>query len=149
IRPQQPVLPDRQVLGQFQQGAARSGVRTCAETKTSSISRFGESGSARVRNRAPALRRRGRRAADWKSMNDYLQLLQTYFPYVAKGSTITLQLTIVQLLGSLALGLLTTCAKLANLRMLRVVATLYIELIRATPALLQLFIIYFGLASFG
>ncbi len=82
-------------------------------------------------------------------MNDYLQLLQTYFPYVAKGATITLQLTIVALLGSVALGLLTTFAKLANLRLLRVVATIYIELIRATPALLQLFIIYFGLTSFG
>jgi len=82
-------------------------------------------------------------------MNDYLQLLQTYFPYVAKGVTITLQLTIVALLGSVASGLLTTFAKLANLRLLRVVATIYIELIRATPALLQLFIIYFGLTSFG
>ncbi len=82
-------------------------------------------------------------------MNDYLQLLQTYFPYVAKGVTITLQLTIVALLGSVALGLLTTFAKLANLRLLRVVATIYIEMIRATPALLQLFIIYFGLTSFG
>lgn len=82
-------------------------------------------------------------------MNDYLQLLQTYFPYVAKGATITLQLTIVALLGSVALGLLTTFAKLANLRLLRVVATIYIEMIRATPALLQLFIIYFGLTSFG
>lgn len=82
-------------------------------------------------------------------MSDYLQLVQTYFPYVAKGASITIQLTIVALLGSVALGLLTTFAKLANLRLLRIVASIYIELIRATPALLQLFIIYFGLTSFG
>ncbi len=82
-------------------------------------------------------------------MSDYLQLVQTYFPYVAKGASITIQLTVVALLGSVALGLLTTFAKLANLRLLRIVATIYIELIRATPALLQLFIIYFGLTSFG
>lgn len=82
-------------------------------------------------------------------MSDYLQLVQTYFPYVAKGASITIQLTVVALLGSVALGLLTTFAKLANLRPLRIVATIYIELIRATPALLQLFIIYFGLTSFG
>lgn len=82
-------------------------------------------------------------------MSDYLQLVQTYFPYVAKGASITIQLTVVALLGSVALGLLTTFAKLANLRLLRIVASIYIELIRATPALLQLFIIYFGLTSFG
>lgn len=82
-------------------------------------------------------------------MNDYIQLLQAYFPYIAKGAIITIELTLVALIGSVLIGLLTTFAKLSSVRSLRFVAGVYIELIRATPALLQLFIIYFGLTSFG
>ena len=82
-------------------------------------------------------------------MNDYLQLLQTYFPYIAKGAIVTLELTVFSLIGSVVIGLLATFAKMSGIRVLGYVAGIYIELIRATPALLQLFIIYFGLTSFG
>lgn len=82
-------------------------------------------------------------------MHDYIQLLQTYFPYIAKGAIVTLELTVFSLLGSVVVGLITTFAKLSNLRLVGAMAGIYIELIRATPALLQLFIIYFGLTSFG
>lgn len=82
-------------------------------------------------------------------MNDYLELLQTYFPYIAKGAIITIELTVVSLIGSVILGLTTTFAKMTGLRLVGFIADAYVELIRATPALLQLFIIYFGLTSFG
>nr|WP_180883059.1 amino acid ABC transporter permease [Mesorhizobium loti] len=82
-------------------------------------------------------------------MNDYVQLLQAYFPYIAKGAIVTIELTLVALIGSVLIGLVTTFAKLSSVRPLSFVAGVYIELIRATPALLQLFIIYFGLTSFG
>lgn len=82
-------------------------------------------------------------------MNDYLQLLEAYFPYIAKGAVVTIELTLVALIGSVLIGLMTTFAKLSTLRPLSFLAGVYIELIRATPALLQLFIIYFGLTSFG
>ncbi|PLP55649.1 amino acid ABC transporter permease [Mesorhizobium loti] len=86
---------------------------------------------------------------DRMSMNDYVQLLQAYFPYIAKGAIVTIELTLVALIGSVLIGLVTTFAKLSSVRPLSFVAGVYIELIRATPALLQLFIIYFGLTSFG
>ena len=51
----------------------------------------------------------------------------------------------VALAGGLALALLAA----SPLRLLRVPAWAYIELMRGTPALTQLFIIYFGLADLG
>jgi polar amino acid transport system permease protein len=66
-----------------------------------------------------------------------------------KGAIVTIELTAVALAGSVLLGLLLAVARLGHVRWLRAVAGIYIELIRATPALLQLFIIYFGLTSFN
>lgn len=82
-------------------------------------------------------------------MDNYFQLLQVYFPYILKGAIITIELTVLSLIGSVILGLLATFAKMSGNRILGYIAGIYIEIIRATPALLQLFIIYFGLSSFG
>lgn len=79
----------------------------------------------------------------------FIDLAQRYFPYILKGAIVTIELTAVALAGSIVLGLLLAIARLGSLRWLRAVAGVYIELIRATPALLQLFIIYFGLTSFN
>ncbi len=82
-------------------------------------------------------------------MLDFIDLAQRYFPYIARGAIVTLELTAVALAGSVVLGLLLAIARLTHIAWLRSVAGVYIELIRATPALLQLFIIYFGLTTYG
>src|SRR5271166_2018468 len=57
------------------------------------------------------------------------------------------------MLGALAvaltLGLALALLKLARARLLRAIASIYIEILRGTPALTQLFIIYFGLSDLG
>ncbi|MBL8582653.1 MAG: ABC transporter permease subunit, partial [Rhizobiaceae bacterium] len=82
-------------------------------------------------------------------MTDFLELANRYFPYILRGAVITLELTLVALAGSIAIGLVVAFARMSPARWLRAPAIVYIEIIRATPALLQLFIIYFGLTSFG
>jgi polar amino acid transport system permease protein len=82
-------------------------------------------------------------------MADFFELARQYFPYVLSGAIVTLQLTALALLGSVVLGLLIAFARLSGMRWLRFIAATYIEVIRAMPALLQLFIIYFGLTSFS
>ncbi len=82
-------------------------------------------------------------------MLDFIDLARHYFPYIARGAVVTLELTAVALAGSVVLGLLLAIARLTHIAWLRGIAGVYIELIRATPALLQLFIIYFGLTTFG
>jgi len=82
-------------------------------------------------------------------MADFFELARQYFPYVLSGAVVTLQLTALALFGSVVFGLLIAFARLSGLRWLRFIAATYIEVIRAMPALLQLFIIYFGLTSFS
>jgi His/Glu/Gln/Arg/opine family amino acid ABC transporter permease subunit len=82
-------------------------------------------------------------------MMDFLSFAETYLPYVARGIIVTVELTLLSLAGSLALGLIGALAKGSGRRWLAVLATTYVEVLRGTPALLQIFVIYFGLASYG
>jgi His/Glu/Gln/Arg/opine family amino acid ABC transporter permease subunit len=82
-------------------------------------------------------------------MMDFLSFAATYLPYVARGIVVTVELTLLSLAGSLVLGLLAALAKGSKRRWLAVLATAYVEVLRGTPALLQIFVIYFGLASYG
>jgi polar amino acid transport system permease protein len=82
-------------------------------------------------------------------MTDFIALASRYFPYILRGAIVTIELTLVALAGSVAIGLIVAFARMSSNRWLKSPAVVYIELIRATPALLQLFIIYFGLTSFG
>src|SRR5215472_11242518 len=82
-------------------------------------------------------------------MMNFLSFAATYFPYVARGIVVTVELTLLSLAGSLALGLLGALAKGSKRRWMAVIAVAYVEVLRGTPALLQIFVIYFGLASYG
>ncbi|HEY1997263.1 amino acid ABC transporter permease [Paraburkholderia sp.] len=72
-----------------------------------------------------------------------------YMPALLKGAMTSLALTLCIMLISLPLGLLIALAKIGRSRIMRTLASIYIEVIRGTPALLQLFYIYFVLPSFG
>jgi His/Glu/Gln/Arg/opine family amino acid ABC transporter permease subunit len=74
----------------------------------------------------------------------------SYFLTVLLGAAGT---TVKVMLGALAvalcLGLVVALLKLARLAPLRIIANCYIEVMRGTPAITQLFIIYFGLSDLG
>ncbi len=72
-----------------------------------------------------------------------------YLPELARGALISVELTICVMLLSLVFGLLLAVGKLGQSRLIRGLASVYIEVVRGTPALLQLFYIYFVLPSFG
>jgi polar amino acid transport system permease protein len=75
-----------------------------------------------------------------------LEFFVEYIPFIAEGIIATLQLTLISyflgfLIGSILL--------LIGMTPLRIIARIYIEVIRGTPLLVQLFFIYFGLPSIG
>ncbi|SCB46529.1 amine acid ABC transporter, permease protein, 3-TM region, His/Glu/Gln/Arg/opine family [Rhizobium lusitanum] len=72
-----------------------------------------------------------------------------YLPDLVLGTITSLELTMWIMLISLPCGLLLALAKVGRSKLLRVLASAYIEIIRGTPALLQLFYIYFVLPAFG
>ncbi|WP_297535194.1 amino acid ABC transporter permease [Thermococcus sp.] len=65
--------------------------------------------------------------------------------HLLSGLRVTLELTVVGFLGGFALGLILAIARTYGGRPARWLSTAYIELIRGTPMLLQLYIIGFGL----
>lgn len=73
-------------------------------------------------------------------------------PYIVsmlKGLGLNLTVASLSLLTGIALGLIAYSAKAGKNRPLRILASCYIELIRNTPLLVQLYLLYFGLAQFG
>jgi polar amino acid transport system permease protein len=63
----------------------------------------------------------------------------------AKGTRVTVQLTVVSGLAGVAIGVLAAVAKLSRLRLLRWVADFYVWVIRGTPLLVQVLFVFFAL----
>ena len=73
---------------------------------------------------------------------------QRQMPLFLAGLQITLELLAVSTLAGLALAVPIALARLSPNRLLSVPATAYAYLFRGTPLLVQIFIIYYGLAQF-
>jgi polar amino acid transport system permease protein len=79
---------------------------------------------------------------------DFLAVLAQW-PLLLKGALITLALTAVSALLGLAVGVACAWARAEGPWWLRAVVGAYVELIRNTPFIVQLFFIFFGLPSMG
>lgn len=75
--------------------------------------------------------------------------LAEYAPVLLKGVGITLQLIAVGALIGIALGIACAWARALGPRWLGGMVAVYVELIRNTPFLIQLFFVFFGLPSLG
>ncbi|WP_460452583.1 amino acid ABC transporter permease [Alsobacter sp. SYSU BS001988] len=65
------------------------------------------------------------------------------------GVLITLLLSAVAMLGGLVIGVACAAGRVYGPSWLKRVVSVYVEVIRNTPLLVQLFLIFFGLPSFG
>jgi polar amino acid transport system permease protein len=72
-----------------------------------------------------------------------------YYPAIVKGVLITLQLIAIGGILGITLGIICAWVRALGPRWLRPPVALYVELIRNTPFLIQLFFIFFGLPSLG
>ncbi|MBV9866118.1 MAG: ABC transporter permease subunit [Abitibacteriaceae bacterium] len=76
-------------------------------------------------------------------------LLRSTWPLLLRGALMTLWITFLGLLLGVPLGLIVALSRLSTLRPLSLLATVYIEVVRGTPLLMQIFVIYFVLPSLG
>lgn len=76
-------------------------------------------------------------------------IISSFTKILIPGIKVTLPLTILSFAVSLALGLLLALVQVANVKVLKQIAFLYIWIFRGTPLIVQLFIIFFGLPSLG
>jgi len=72
-----------------------------------------------------------------------------YLPELLRGALVSVELTFCVMLISLVFGLIIALMRLSRPRVTRTVSTIYVEVVRGTPCLLQLFYIYFVLPAFG
>ena len=79
---------------------------------------------------------------------DY-DLMQRVFPFFLKAAWITIQLSVLTAVLGIICAILGTYARLSRFALLRFVGAAYVSLFRGTPALIQLFILYFGGPQIG
>lgn len=70
-------------------------------------------------------------------------------PYILGGFVLTLQLALVSEVCILIMGLTVSLIRISRIPVFRVLAAIYIDLIRGLPLILQIFLVYFGLAHLG
>lgn len=78
-----------------------------------------------------------------------MQWIADYWSTIALGALRDLGLTAFAVVASFVFGVLGAAGKLYGPRVLRIVITWYVEIIRGLPAILQLFILFFGLPQVG
>jgi polar amino acid transport system substrate-binding protein len=70
-----------------------------------------------------------------------------YLPSLARAAAVTLLLSLLSMTLAVVVGLALASGRLYGSTPIKMLTTGYIELIRGTPLLLQLFVIYYGLAG--
>lgn len=75
--------------------------------------------------------------------------LKRYVPLLLAGAGMTLLLSVLSMALAVVAGALLCVAKLYGNRLWRSLAATYIEIIRGTPLLIQLYLLYYGLPNVG
>ena len=79
----------------------------------------------------------------------HLKRYLVYWPVILRGAILTLQISVLSMLLAIALGFLLALMRVYGPFPISQVATIYIELVRGTPLLIQLLFIFYGLPNIG
>lgn len=78
---------------------------------------------------------------------DFFSYLTESMPFFVRAASVTVELTAAALAIGVVIGLVFAMMKISERKHWRFIADTYITIIRGTPLIVQLFAIYFGLAS--
>ncbi|HEV3462177.1 MAG TPA: amino acid ABC transporter permease [Candidatus Dormibacteraeota bacterium] len=81
-------------------------------------------------------------------MFDFALIVQS-IPFLLRGAVYTVQVSVLAIVFGLALGWLLGLAAVSGVPALSAVSWAYVQFIRGTPLLIQIFLIYFGLPAVG
>lgn len=76
-----------------------------------------------------------------------MELIIKYWPLFLEGATTTVILSFFSVIVGVGCGTLMALARLSSNKFLSKAAKVYIDIIRGTPLLVQLYLVYFGLAT--
>ena len=78
-----------------------------------------------------------------------LRQLPKYLPALLSGAIITVELSVLAMAVAMSVGLVVVLLRLYGPAPLNWLAKAYVEVMRGTPLLIQLFLIYYGLPQIG
>lgn len=73
----------------------------------------------------------------------------SFMKILLPGLTMTIPLTVISFTLALMIAIFTALVQFANLRILKQIARFYIWVVRGTPLLVQLFVVFYGLPKLG
>ena len=81
------------------------------------------------------------------SLSKCIEIVQAYAPYYLQGIVYTVLLSILAIIVGFVFALLLTLMRRSRIAPLRYISIAYVEVIRGTPILVQLMLIYYGLCT--
>ncbi|MDU1004451.1 MAG: amino acid ABC transporter permease [Clostridium butyricum] len=82
-------------------------------------------------------------------MNQLFEIAATYKLMLIEGIEITIIMSILTIILGLIFGIMMTFMKISRFKILNLIANVYVEIIRGTPVLVQIAIIFYGLPMMG
>ena len=76
-------------------------------------------------------------------------LTDSFFKILIPGLVTTIPLTAISFFLALVIGILTALVQFANVKVLKHIARFYIWVVRGTPILVQLYVVFYGLPNLG
>jgi polar amino acid transport system substrate-binding protein len=102
-------------------------------------------GNTRAEAYETYVKSRIQRPSPWERAKQYAG----YLPLLGRGALVTLELSLISMALAVTLGLYVALSRLYAPALVRALSTAYIESIRGTPLLIQLFLIFYGLPHIG
>ena len=72
-------------------------------------------------------------------------LVVNSFPHLVVGAGVTIKITALSVALGVVIGLFVGIARISRIKILRVLAAIYVDFFRGTPLLVQIFLVYFAL----
>ncbi len=70
-------------------------------------------------------------------------------PVLLQGTVLTIKFALMSMVFGLAIGIIVAIMGIGKVRVLRAIARAYVSVMRGTPLLVQIFVIYYGLPGIG
>lgn len=80
-------------------------------------------------------------------MDFNVEIIKNALPLLLAGAGITIEISAISVGLGLAIGCLVSIIRLTQFRLLRYLGNVYVDFIRGTPLLVQIFLIYYGLGQ--
>ena len=80
-------------------------------------------------------------------MDVNFELIQSAFPLLIAGACITVEITALTVFFGMIIGICVSLIRMSDFKILRWMGNVYVDFIRGTPLLIQIFLVYFALPS--